>query len=52
MIDDMADSRLLDLRGVSLEELLNVDEPGFMSALDGIVAPQRDGEYDQFGSSI
>lgn len=48
MTDDMADNRLLDLHGVFLEELLNVDEPGFMSALDGIVAP----EYDQFGSSI
>jgi hypothetical protein len=52
MINDMADDRLLDLSGVSLEELLNVDEPSFMSALDRIVAPQHDGGYCQFGSSI
>jgi hypothetical protein len=52
MINDVADDRLLDLGGVSLKELLNVDEPSFMSALDRIVAPQQDGGYCQFGSSI
>jgi hypothetical protein len=52
MIDDTADDGLLDLSGVSLEELLDIDEPGFTSALDWIVAPQHDGGCYQFSSSI
>jgi len=52
MINDMVDDRLLDVSGVSLEELFTVDEPSFMSALDRIVALQRNGGYCQFGSSI
>ena len=52
MIDDTAGDGLLDLSGVSLEELLDIDEPGFTSALDWIVAPQHDGGCYPFSSSI
>ena len=52
MIDDMADDGLLDLSGVSLDELLNVDEPSFMSALDLVAVPGHDGGYYGFNSSI
>lgn len=52
MVDDTATDGLLDLCGVSLEELLKVDEPSFTSALDRVVAPQHDGGYYGFGSSI
>jgi hypothetical protein len=51
MIDDMAEDGLLDV-GISLEELLNVDELNAASALDRIVVPQRDGLYYGFNSSI
>lgn len=52
MTDDTAEDGLLDLRGLSREELLNVDEPSFRSALDRVVDPQRDGGCYGFNSSI
>jgi hypothetical protein len=50
MIQDTANDGLLDVSGVSRKDLLNVGLPA--SALDRIVAPQHDGGYCQFGSSI
>ena len=52
MTDDTAEDGLLDLRGVSLEELLDVEGPSFMSALDRVIAPQHDGGCYGFNSSI
>jgi FXSXX-COOH protein len=52
MSEKKADDGLPDLSRVSLEKLLKVDGPGFTSALDRIVAPQDDGGYYGFNSSI
>jgi hypothetical protein len=52
MSDDTADDGLIDVSGISLQEVLdNVDEPSFTSALDRIFAQQDGGCYG-FNSSI
>ena len=53
MSDDTAHDGLIDVSGISLQELLDdVDEPSFTSALDRIAAPEYDGGYYGFNSNI
>jgi hypothetical protein len=54
MNDDVADGLLLDVREVSLAELLlpDGDESGLTRALTRLLSSNIDSNYNSFGSSI
>ena len=54
MNEDVADGLLLDVREVSLSELLRQggDESGLTKALKRLLSSNIDGDYNSFSSSI
>jgi hypothetical protein len=53
MNDDVADGVLPDVRGFSMTDLLaGDDESGFATALDRLLASNKESNYNSFGSSI